>query len=98
MENHDLAKTILVVCIVAMLMVAISVSMFSGDYQLLNTVMKFVEIPLAFLIGHYFGGPSNIIHNEKKKSHFRLIRTQYEQRILQELNTLSEEALPKVAA
>lgn len=68
MGNHDLAKTILVVCIASMLMVAISVSMFRGDYQLLHTVMKFVEIPLAFLIGHYFGSPPNIAERKEKES------------------------------
>jgi len=31
-----------------------------------------------------------------KESHFMLTRIQYEQRILQELNALPEEALPKV--
>lgn len=60
MKNHDLMKTILVICIVSMLMVSTLVGMLSGSYQLLDTVMKFVEVPLAFLIGHYFGNPPNI--------------------------------------
>jgi hypothetical protein len=58
MINHHLAKIILVVCIASMLIVATFAGMLSGNYHLLETVMKFVGIPLAFLIGHYFGSPS----------------------------------------
>ena len=58
MKNHHLAKFILVVCMASMLMLATLVSILKGSYQLLDTVMRFVEVPLAFLIGHYFGSPS----------------------------------------
>jgi hypothetical protein len=43
-----------------MLMVSTLVGMLSGSYELLDTVRRLVEVPLAFLIGYDFSKPPNI--------------------------------------